>query len=235
MLRCFCCAGTFATHFSCTPLSHYVAQTYSLTVCLRRRFKAALKATKAGTEPQWEGPAPPSHLQKKITRKVKFLEKVAANQPPKVAGGGVAKKRSKKPKTPLPSLASLAGTLDEMLGAPAAAAGAKRRASAGAAAASGADNSAAAGSRRDPRAGSGVGTARVRTVIQQKESARLKQVLAHPQFIADPFAAVMNHLNATLPPPPERPAAKAGTGAGGDKRKKKRKGKGGGGDMDMED
>lgn len=35
------------------------------------------------------------------------------------------------------------------------------------------------------------------------------QVLAHPQFQADPIAAVASHLAATLPPapPPPKPAA----------------------------
>ena len=30
----------------------------------------------AGTTPQWDGPAPPKHLQRKIARKVNFLDKV---------------------------------------------------------------------------------------------------------------------------------------------------------------
>jgi len=35
------------------------------------------------------------------------------------------------------------------------------------------------------------------------------QVLAHPQFQADPISAIANHLNATLPPAPEPPKPKA--------------------------
>jgi len=35
------------------------------------------------------------------------------------------------------------------------------------------------------------------------------QVLAHPQFAADPIAAVSNHLAATLPPAPAPAAAPA--------------------------
>ena len=55
-----------------------------------------------------------------------------------------------------------------------------------------------------------------------REAARLEQVLAHPQFIADPVSAITAHLEATLPPkPPPRqcPLAKGGAGS---KRRRKR-------------
>lgn len=40
---------------------------------------------------------------------------------------------------------------------------------------------------------------------RDRETARLQQVLVHPQFKADPVAAVTAHLAATLPPPPRAP------------------------------
>ena len=63
-------------------------------------------------------------------------------------------------------------------------------------------------------------------------------VTAHPAFQADPFAAVRQHLENTLPPPP---AIKAGGKKGkGQKAKMKRKknktkkaGGGAGGDVEM--
>ena len=40
---------------------------------------------------------------------------------------------------------------------------------------------------------------------RDRETERLQQVLVHPQFAADPVAAVTAHLAATLPPPPPAP------------------------------
>jgi hypothetical protein len=54
--------------------------------------------------------------------------------------------------------------------------------------------------------GRSVGTQRGRERVAQVESGRLQQVLAHPQFQADPLAAVASHLAATLPPPPQQPS-----------------------------
>lgn len=182
------------------------------TAALPCRFQAALKARASGTETKWDGPAPPAHLQRKITRKVKFSEKVASNQPLKVAAGSVQKKTSKKRRKPLPDLSSLTGTLDEVLD--------QRK-----------QKVAAKAGGRDPRQGSGVNTSKIRTIIQAKETERLKQVLAHPQFKADPFSAVMNHLNATLPPPPPKPAVQKSDGK---KKKKKKKSKKQEGGMDVD-
>jgi hypothetical protein len=58
-------------------------------------------------------------------------------------------------------------------------------------------------------------------------------VLSHPQFQADPIAAITNHLRATMPAAPAAPKP-AGQQQG--KKKKKKGGKGGGkkgGDMEM--
>ena len=61
-----------------------------------------------------------------------------------------------------------------------------------------------------------------------QESARLQQVLANPQFQADPFAAIASHLAATMPPVPAAPRAKKTGG----QRKKGGKQKGGVGTAD---
>lgn len=50
------------------------------------------------------------------------------------------------------------------------------------------------------------------------ESAQLGAVLAHPAFAANPLGAIFAHLDATLPPAPERPRP-----AGEQSKKKKRK------------
>jgi hypothetical protein len=50
--------------------------------------------------------------------------------------------------------------------------------------------------------GKSVGTLRARSAIANAERERLQAVLAHPQFIADPIAAISKHLEATMPPPP---------------------------------
>lgn len=43
---------------------------------------------------------------------------------------------------------------------------------------------------------------------RDKETTRLQHVLAHPQFKADPIAAVTAHLAATMPPAPSAPKSK---------------------------
>ena len=47
----------------------------------------------------------------------------------------------------------------------------------------------------------GKGFCKKRTVITSQETVRLQQVLAHPQYQADPFAAIQSQLQATLPAP----------------------------------
>ena len=49
-----------------------------------------------------------------------------------------------------------------------------------------------------------------------QETARLQQVLANPQFQADPFAAIASHLASTMPPVPVAPRVKK---TGGQKKK----------------
>lgn len=46
-------------------------------------------------------------------------------------------------------------------------------------------------------------------LCREQETERLAKVLSHPQYQADPIAAITNHLSTTLPPPraPPRPAA----------------------------
>lgn len=55
--------------------------------------------------------------------------------------------------------------------------------------------------------GRSVGTQRAREKVAEVEAPRLQAVWAHPQFRANPLAAVASHLAATLPPPPPKPAA----------------------------
>lgn len=43
---------------------------------------------------------------------------------------------------------------------------------------------------------------------RKDESARLQQVVQHPEFQNDPLAAITSHLSATLPPPPPAPRPK---------------------------
>jgi hypothetical protein len=52
-------------------------------------------------------------------------------------------------------------------------------------------------------------------------------VLAHPSYKADPFAAIRQHLEATMPPAPPPPKRPAG------KKAKKAKQRGGGGGVSM--
>lgn len=53
--------------------------------------------------------------------------------------------------------------------------------------------------------GAAVGTLRARERIVKEEANRLQAVLQHPQYQADPLAAINNHLEATLPPRPRPP------------------------------
>jgi hypothetical protein len=59
----------------------------------------------------------------------------------------------------------------------------------------------------------------IQLLRRSEESARLRQVLAHPQFKNDPIAAITSHLSATLPPPPQ-PAKAAPAQRRRDKKKK---------------
>jgi len=56
--------------------------------------------------------------------------------------------------------------------------------------------------------GASVGTQRGREKVAEVETGRLQQVLAHPQFQANPLAAITSHLAATLPAAPPKPLPK---------------------------
>lgn len=56
--------------------------------------------------------------------------------------------------------------------------------------------------------------------IVTDETKQLAAVLAHPQFKANPFAAIQQHLATTIPAPTPEPAAKAPVKAGSKKKKK---------------
>ena len=62
-----------------------------------------------------------------------------------------------------------------------------------------------------------------RTRRREQEAARLHQVLHHPQFLADPLAAVRNHLSATLPAAPAAPPRPKAPGAKLPRSEKKRR------------
>ena len=51
--------------------------------------------------------------------------------------------------------------------------------------------------------GHSVGTQRGRERVSVVETERLQQVLQHPQFMANPLAAITSHLAATLPAAPQ--------------------------------
>ena len=71
-------------------------------------------------------------------------------------------------------------------------------------------------------------------LCRSQETDRLQQVLANPQFRADPFAAIASHLAATMPPVPAQPRSgkKGGKKNGSQKSglNAKKVGKGGGAD-----
>lgn len=58
-----------------------------------------------------------------------------------------------------------------------------------------------------------------RLPYRKNESKRLEQVLQHPQFIADPLAAITRHLQSTLP----EPASKKHVDIKGNRKLKKQK------------
>lgn len=73
--------------------------------------------------------------------------------------------------------------------------------------------------------GRGVGTQRGRERVAEVETQRLQQVLSHPQFVANPLAAVASHLAATLPaapPPPSQLPAKDAAALRREKKKRRK-------------
>ncbi len=62
-------------------------------------------------------------------------------------------------------------------------------------------------------------------LCSDREAVRLEQVLQHPQFVADPFAAITAHLEATMPPKPPPPRAPPGKSGPGSKQRKRQGGR----------
>ncbi|KAG2426372.1 hypothetical protein HYH02_014800 [Chlamydomonas schloesseri] len=79
-----------------------------------KRYKAVASAKAQGlAEPKWDGPAPPLHIQKKLARKVQFLDKVSTNASTlRTSKSGVNKKTGRK--KALPDLSTLGEVLDEV-------------------------------------------------------------------------------------------------------------------------
>ncbi len=157
----------------------------------QRYAKAASKSGDIDAAPEKQTPPAaassgrrlPKHLQRKIARKVGFLDRVAATSSVGLTkGSGVSKRKKSKHAdvgAALANLSSLGGALDE----------------AGREAAAAADAQRAAGKRVF---GEGVKSARARTVIQNSETARMRMVLQHPVFKADPLQAITHHLQARV-------------------------------------
>lgn len=84
------------------------------------------------------------------------------------------------------------------------------------------NEAAAEGSGRRPF-GAAVATQRGRERVAEVETQRLQAVLAHPQFLANPLAAVASHLAATLPAAPPPPSARPQKDAATLRREKKKR------------
>lgn len=82
---------------------------------------------------------------------------------------------------------------------------------------------AAAVSGRPRQLGASVGTLRARERVAAAEAPRMQAVLSHPQFQANPIAAIASHLSATLPPPPPPPAVCSKAEQQARRREKKRR------------
>jgi hypothetical protein len=165
------------------------------------------------------GPKPPQHLQKKITKKVKFFEKVAKSSTAAAlqAKKGL-KKRKGKAKAALPDLQSLAGELEQLAGLQ--------------------DGQSQQQGQSKQQQHSGKGTkssikrSKARLAVGISEMQRLQQVMQHPVFKADPIQAITNHLNATMPAAPQ--AQKQRQQPGAKKKKKSKSGDAGAGVADMQ-
>jgi hypothetical protein len=128
-----------------------------------------------------DGPLPPAHVQRKIARKVNFLDKVANSKAKVLAAKASIKKKVSKKNKPLPSLNNLAESLSDILKQP--------------------NPNAASQSLQQRRVVSAVG----RLHTESREAARLKKVLKNDFYQSNPLAAITGHLNATLPPAPAPP------------------------------
>ncbi|KAK9839430.1 hypothetical protein WJX81_001709 [Elliptochloris bilobata] len=164
----------------------------ALRVKAERRVQAGRqRGGSADAEADGSGAAPPQHLQRKVLRRVRFLEKVAAARPALAPRGGGTRKKRRRKGAGAPDLGALDLNLTTL-------------------AASLADAEREVQQRVDaPQKGLGAGGAKARSRIVASETQRLRQVHAHPQFRADPIAAVASHLAATLPPAPAPPKAPA--------------------------
>ncbi|CAL8463378.1 g2912 [Coccomyxa elongata] len=158
---------------------------------LRLRAERKAKEGAAAEAEQEREAAVTRRLQHKIAKRVQFLEKVAASRPaPRLGvqqGGTKKKRRNDRGPGRLGDLSNLTASLAE--------------------AAQEEDVKAAAKAAMQSR-GLGAGGTRKRLRLVEKETKRLHQVLAHPQYRSDPIAAITSHLSATLPPPPEAPKPK---------------------------
>lgn len=189
-----------------------------------------LAAAAAGASKQQapEGPRPPSHLQRKITKQVKFYERVLSTPAVQQSGGGVHKRSKKKGSAAtLASLDSLAAELDGVVAA---------------AAASG-SGSGSSSKQQARGTKSSIKRSRARLAVGVSETQRLQRVLAHPAYQADPIAAITNHLRSTLPGDPlpsataaQRSSSRGGGGAAASKlqRKKTKRAAAGGGVQAMQ-
>eukprot|EP00884_Botryococcus_braunii_P022973 jgi/Botrbrau1/935/Bobra.0167s0046.1 len=158
---------------------------------VERRLKAgasaALEGNTAGNEESAQaakGMAIPTHLQRKVARKVKFLERVAASRPDALAPRNAIKKRRRRRKEgpgPLGSLGTLAASLAEA---------AKEHQS----------------RVKQRLKGLGVHGTKKRLRLVQKETERLHLVCGNQTYRNDPLAAISSHLEARLPPLPEASA-----------------------------
>ncbi|DBA71638.1 TPA: hypothetical protein ACH3X2_001097 [Trebouxia sp. C0005] len=158
----------------------------------RKPVKPAADSTAAATDQDGDGPEPPSHVKKRLTKKLHFLERVADSKRQALsATAGIRKKAHKskhKQQKPLPDLSSLADLLAEV--------GQKQHQQA-AEAGQGADGQPNKQKGRTEQ----INGSKARRAVTQVETTRMQQVLAHPDFQANPLAAIRNHLAATLPEP----------------------------------
>lgn len=134
-------------------------------------------------------------LQKKIAKRVQFLERVAATSSSTLkAKGGVSKRKASAAGSTLADLSSLSGALQDVIGSSGRSGSGKSGAKAGSSGKAAGDTLA-------------VGACKKRGRIMRQETSRLQQVLQHPVFQKDPFAAVTAHLQATMPEAPAPPKA----------------------------
>ena len=71
---------------------------------MRSCYSCAFLQAQGASEPAWEGPAPPKHLQRKISKKVNFLDKVAASKSAALAAKAVIAKKGRKVSAAVPAL-----------------------------------------------------------------------------------------------------------------------------------